>query len=93
MTYKCSCPCPDPSNWTVIRISGRDSVVRCSACRQIWHTTAEYADSLPERKVSQYEWRQLIKTADYHKGEDPLFGEPDGYLDPNFESRFTGEKQ
>ncbi len=93
MTYKCSCPSPDTANWSVIRISGRDSVVRCSVCGQIWHTTASYADSLPERQVTQFEWKRLIKTADYHKGEDPVEGEPDGYLDPDFESRFTEDTE
>ena len=93
MTYKCSCKSPDPANWSVIRISGRDYIVRCSACRQIWHTTAAYGESLPERKVTQYEWRHLIKTADYHKGEDPAEGEPDGYLDSNFVSRLIEEKK
>lgn len=91
MTYKCICPEPNTANWSVIRLSGRDSIVRCSVCGQIWHTTASYAAQLPERQVSQFEWRQLIKSADYHKGEDEIEGEPGGYLDPDFASIFEEE--
>lgn len=91
MTYKCRCHYPDLENWSVIKISGRDWIVRCSKCRQVWHTTASYAAELPEKPISPYEWRKLIHTPDYHKGEDAIEGEPDGYLDPAFESRFEKE--
>lgn len=30
MTYKCYCRVPDVENWSVIKISGRDWIVRCS---------------------------------------------------------------
>ena len=92
MTYKCICRVPDLGNWSVIKISGRDWIVRCSACRQAWHTTAAYAAELPEKPISPYEWRRLIRTPDYHKGEDAVEGEEEGYLDPDFESRFLKEE-
>ncbi len=92
MTYKCFCRVPDVENWSVIKISGRDWIVRCSKCRQVWHTTAAYAKDLPENPISPYQWRKLIHTADYHKGELPIEGEPDGYLSPDFKSRFTEEE-
>jgi hypothetical protein len=92
MTYKCNCRVPDPENWTVIKISGRDWIVRCSVCRQVWHTTAAYAADLPRKPISPYQWRKLIHTPDYHKGDDGPEGEPNGYLDPAFESRFTKEE-
>lgn len=92
MTFKCNCRVPDIMNWSVIKISGRDWIVRCSACRQVWHTTAAYAAELPEKPISPYEWRRLIHSPDYHKGEDSVEGEADGYLDPNFESRFEKEE-
>lgn len=88
MYAKCICRVPDPENWTVIHITGRDRVVRCACCRQIWHSTAAYARDLKENFVSPYQWRQLIHTPDYHKGEDPIEGEEDTYLDPAFVSRF-----
>lgn len=88
MYAKCICRVPDPENWTVIHITGRDRVVRCSGCKQIWHSTAVYAKELKEDFVSPYRWRQLIHTPDYHKGEDPIEGEENSYLDPAFESRF-----
>lgn len=87
MYAKCICRTPDPQFWTVIHITGRDRVVRCSGCRQIWHSTAAYAKDLPENLVSPYQWRQYIHTPDYHK-EDPVEGEADSYLDPAFKSRF-----
>ncbi len=93
MTYKCRCPSPNAENWTRIRISGRDSIVRCNLCGQVWHTTASYAASLPEQQITQFEWKQIIKSERYHKGEDAVAGEPDGYLDPNFESVFIEEKK
>ena len=93
MTYKCCCPTPDIGNWTRIRISGRDYIVRCNACEQVWHTTASYAESLPEQQITQFEWKQIIKSEQYHKGEDTVAGEPDGYLDPDFESRFTEDTE
>ena len=92
MTYKCNCRIPDFENWSVIKISGRDWIVRCSACRQVWHTTAAYAADLPEKPISPYEWRRLIHTPDYHKGEETAEGEEGGYLDPAFESRFTDKE-
>ena len=93
MTYKCNCRVPDIENWSVIKISGRDWIVRCSACRQVWHTTAAYAADLPEKPISPYEWRRLIHTPDYHKGEDPIEGEEGGYLGPDFESRFQKKEE
>ena len=89
MTYKCYCCDPDMGNWSVIRISGRDRIVRCEKCRQVWHTTAAYAAELPEMPIPTYQRRKLIKTADYHKGELPVNGRPNGYLSPDFQSRFT----
>ena len=53
MTYKCNCRVPDIMNWSVIKISGRDWIVRCSACRQVWHTTAAYAAELSEKPISR----------------------------------------
>lgn len=90
--YKCFCTDPDPSNWTVIRVSGRDYIIRCSKCRQIWHTVASYAKDLPEKPILQYEWQQLIHTSDYHKGELPVSDGKNGYLDPDFESRLLAEE-
>lgn len=92
MTYKCYCRVPDVENWSVIKSSGRDWIVRCSKCRQVWHTTAAYAKELPENPISPYQWRKLIHTSDYHKGELPVEGDPDGYLSPDFKSRFTEEE-
>jgi uncharacterized Zn finger protein len=86
--FKCQCRVPDPQDWTVIRISGRDKIIRCSACGHIWHTVAKYSDDLPEKTVSEYEWRRLIHTPEYHKGEEPLPCDPGEYLDPDFKSRF-----
>ena len=93
MQAKCTCRVPNPENWTVIHITGRDRVIRCSACRQIWHSVAAYAKELPEQFVSPYQWRQYIHSPDYHKGEDPIEGETDSYLDPNFKSRFEQESE
>ena len=90
--FKCQCHVPDPQNWSVIRISGRDRIIRCSACKHIWHTVGKYSEDLPEKPVSDYEWRRLIQTPEYHKGEEPLEGEPDSYLDPEFENRFLTEE-
>ena len=92
MTYKCNCRIPNTENWSVIKISGRDWIVRCSACRQVWHTTAAYAADLPEKPISPYQWRKLIHTPDYHKGEEIPEGETNGYLDPDFESRLKEPK-
>ena len=92
MYAKCICHVPDAANWTVIHITGRDRVIRCSACRQAWHTTASYALELPEEPISPYEWRKLIRTPDYHKGEPLIEGGDDGYLDPSTESVFTPEQ-
>lgn len=91
MYAKCICRVPDLSNWTVIHITGRDRVIRCSACRQAWHTTASYAEELPVDPVSPYEWRQLIRTPEYHKGEGMIEGEEDGYLDSARPSIFAKE--
>ena len=44
MQAKCSCRVPDPANWTIIHITGRDRVIRCSACRQIWRERASSSD-------------------------------------------------
>ena len=87
MYAKCICRVPDPNNWTVIHITGRDRVVRCAVCSQIWHSTGVYAKDLPENLVSPYQWRQYLHSPDYHKGEDPIEGEEGGYLDPEFQSR------
>ena len=92
LQYKCQCRIPDPQNWSVIRISGRDRIVRCSACRQIWHTVGKYSEDLAEKPVSKYEWRQLIHTPEYHKGEEPILGEANTYIDPEFRSRFLEEE-
>lgn len=92
MHAKCICRIPDPANWTVIRISGRDRVVRCAACRQIWHTTGDYAEELTEEIVSPYQWRQYIHSRDYHR-EPPVIGEPGSYLDPEFKSVFDNPKK
>ena len=88
MYAKCICRVPDPTHWHVIYITGRDRVVRCADCRQIWHSTASYAQELEEELVSPYEWKQFIHTPEYHKGEDVIEGEPDSYLDPAFRSIF-----
>ena len=88
MQAKCSCQVPDIANWTIIHITGRDRVIRCSACRQIWHSYAAYTKEIPEQLVSPYEWKHLIRTPDYHKGEDEIDGESGSYLDPAFVSRF-----
>ena len=53
--FKCQCHVPDPQNWSVIRISGRDRIIRCSACKHIWHTVGKYSEDLPEKPVSEYE--------------------------------------
>ena len=87
MYAKCICRVPDPNNWTVIHLTGRDRVIRCACCRQIWHSTAAYAQELNEDLVSPYQWRSLIKTPDYHKSEAPVEGEENGYLDPSLENR------
>lgn len=92
MRVKCYCRVPDITNWTIIHITGRDRVIRCSQCRQIWHSYASYTSELKEELVSPYEWRRLIHTPDYHKGEDPIEGEPDSYLDPAFESVFETDE-
>ena len=76
MVYKCFCQKPDVANWSVIRISGRDRIVRCAKCRQVWHTQAAYALDLPEDPIPTFLWRKLIHSADYHKGELPLPDEP-----------------
>lgn len=91
MRAKCICKIPDIGNWTVIHITGRDRVIRCSECHQIWHSFAAYTNEIPEQLVSPYEWRHLIRTPDYHKGESEFEGEEDSYLDPAFESRFDRE--
>ena len=90
--FKCQCHVPDPQNWSVIRHSGRDRIIRCHACKHIWHTAGTNSEDLPEKPVSEYEWRRLIQTPEYHKGEEPLEGEPDSYLDPEFENRFLTEE-
>ena len=92
MFGECKCRIPDPQFWTVIHITGRDRVVRCSGCNQIWHTTAAYAKELPENLVSPYQWRQYIHSPNYHKGEDTVVGEEGSYLDPDFRSCFETEE-
>jgi hypothetical protein len=87
MVFKCCCCEPDPENWTVIRVSGRDHIVRCAKCRQIWHTQAAYANDLPEAPVPPLQWKKLIHTKEYHQGEPPVVGEKGSYLDPDFKSR------
>ena len=88
MLTKCICETPDPGNWTVIHVTRRDRVIRCTVCRQIWHSTAVYTDDLKEELLSPFQWKQIIKTADYHKSEDLTDGEEDSYLDPAFINRF-----
>lgn len=93
MQAKCICRVPDINNWTIIHITGRDHVIRCSQCRQIWHSYGSYTKELTEDLVSPYEWRHLIRTPEYHKGDYEIEGEPESYLDPAFESRFEGETE
>lgn len=69
--YKCSCMPAVFEEWRIIRVTERDRVVRCRKCKEVWHTTASYADEIPEELVSEYEWtRNILPSYHYHKRED-----------------------
>jgi len=66
---KCTCKMRIGAYWVVVRHMGSTSVVRCRACEQVWHTTADYARELPEELCSAFRWREILRLPGYHARE------------------------
>ena len=86
--FKCQCHVPDPQNWSVIRISGRDRIIRCSACKHIWHTVGKYSEDLPESPCPNTNGAGLSRRPSITKAKSRLKANPTATWIPNLKIDF-----